>query len=140
MFVPERPQATLDSKLKPQTFEAAVEHNINTMHFANWLDAIDAGKPNMVNNDPELGAAAVMVANLAVRSYREGKVFHVDRSGNVSDGNSSWADRWEKMSKAKAKPCHVPGWKAGDTGSVMFPPEYQKLAGPWIDGKPPEAT
>ncbi len=136
-FLPERPQVTLNSKLKRQTFEAATKHDINTMHFANWLDAIDAGKPAMVNNDPELGAAAVTLVNLAVRSYREGKVFHVDRKGNTSDGNSSWADRWEKMSKAEAKPHHVPGWKAGDTGSVMFPPAYQKLAGPWVDGKPP---
>ena len=50
-----------------------------------------------------------------------------------------WADGWEKLSKAEAKPRHVPGWHAGDTGSVMYPPEYQKLAGPWINGKPPEA-
>ena len=138
-LVPERPQVTLNSKLKRETFDTATKHDINTMHFANWLDAIDAGKPSTVNNDPELGAAAVTLVNLAVRSYREGKVFHVDRAGNISDGNSSWADRWEEMSKAKAKPNHVPGWKAGDTGSVMYPPDYQKLAGPWIDGKPPEA-
>ena len=59
--------------------------------------------------------------------------------GNVSDGDRSWADGWEKMSKAHAKPRHVPGWTAGDAGSVLQPPEYQKLAGPWIDGKPPES-
>ena len=94
------------------------------------------GAPGTVNNDPELGAAAVMFVNLAVRSYREGRVFHVDRQGNVSDGNSSWADRWEKMSKLGAKPNHVPGWQAGDAGSVMYRPDYQHLAGPWIDGKP----
>ena len=54
------------------------------------------------------------------------------------EGDSSWADRWEKMSKAQSTPNHVPGWKAGDAGSVMYPPDYQQLAGPWIDGKPPE--
>ena len=106
--------------------------------FANWLDAIESGRPETVHNDPELGAAAIMIVNLAVRSYREGKVFHVDRGGNVSDGNPSWAERWEKLSKAHAEPRHVPGWHAGDAGSVLHPPEYQKLAGPWIDGKPPE--
>ncbi len=138
-FVPERPQVTLNSKLKRETFEAKTESNIVMMHMANWLDAIEAGKPNMVNNDPELAAAALTLVNLAVRSYREGKVFHVDRDGQVSDGDSSWAARWETMSKDRAKPHHVPGWNAGDAGSVLHPPEYQKLAGPWIDGKPPEA-
>lgn len=137
-FVPERPQVTLNSQLKRETFEGSRELDIVSEHCANWLDAIAADKPAMVNNDPELGAAAVMVVNLAVRSYREGKVFQVDREGNVSDGNSGWAERWEKMSKAKARPNHVPGWHAGDTGSVLYPPEYQKLTGPWIDGKPPE--
>ncbi|MCA9094148.1 MAG: gfo/Idh/MocA family oxidoreductase, partial [Planctomycetaceae bacterium] len=107
--------------------------------LSNWLDAIDARKPAMVNNDPELAAAAVTIVNLAVRSYREGKVFHVDPEMNVGEGNGSWAERWEKMSKAGAEPLHVPGWKAGNAGSVLTPPEYQKLAGPWIDGKPPEA-
>lgn len=137
-FVPERPQVTLNSKLKREPFEASTEHNIVTTHLANWLDAIDAERPAMVNNDPDLGAAAVTLVNLAVRSYREGQVFHVDREGNVSGGNSSWAERWEKMSEAKAKPHHVPGWSAGDAGSVLYPPAYQKLAGPWVDGVPPE--
>ncbi len=137
-FVPERPQVTLDSTLKEESFEAKTELDTNSMHFANWIDAIESGDPESVNNDPELGAAAVTLVNLAVRSYREGKVFHVDRGGNVSDGNASWAQRWERMSKAKAKPHHVPGWEAGDRGSVLHPPEYQRLAGPWVDGRPPE--
>tara|TARA_R110002049_G_scaffold309268_1_gene519565 strand:- start:88190 stop:89659 length:1470 start_codon:yes stop_codon:yes gene_type:complete len=136
-FIPERPQVTLNSKLKRESFKASTEYDFVTEHCANWLDAISSGKPDLVNNDPELGAAAVMMVNLAVRSYREGKVFHIDQSGQISDGDSSWAKRWEKMSKAGAKPNHVPGWKAGDTGSVLYPPDYQELAGPWIDGKPP---
>ncbi|HUY87343.1 MAG TPA: Gfo/Idh/MocA family oxidoreductase, partial [Pirellulales bacterium] len=138
-FIPERPQVTHDSKLKRESFEVSTNLDFVSEHCGNWLDAIVAGKPETVNNDPELAAAAVMFVNLAVRSYREGKVFHVDHEGNVSDGDSSWADHWEKLSKAKAKPQHVPGWAAGDTGSVMQAPEYQKLAGPWIDGQPPES-
>ena len=31
-----------------------------------------------------LGAAAVMIVNLAVRSYREGRVFQIDRDGHVN--------------------------------------------------------
>ena len=53
-------------------------------------------------------------------------------------GDGSWATQWEQMSKAHARPNHVPGWTAGDTGSLLYPPEYQKLAGPWIDGQPPK--
>ncbi len=136
-FIPERPQVTLNSKLKKETVEVSLKQRFNEAHFANFLEAIRAGDPGMVNNDPVLGAAAVMMVNLAVRSYREGKVFHVDAGGQVSDGNSDWAAGWEKMSQAKAKPRHVPGWKAGDAGSVMVPFEYQKLAGPWVGGKPP---
>ncbi|MCA8986211.1 MAG: Gfo/Idh/MocA family oxidoreductase [Planctomycetaceae bacterium] len=139
-YIPERPQVTLDSSLSEQSYETATELDFVLEHCANWIQAIETGKPGIVNNDPELAAAAVMMVNLAVRSYREGKVFHVDRQGNVSDGNSSWADNWEKMSRAKAKPLHVPGWHAGETGSVLHPPEYQQLAGPWVDGKPPGTT
>ena len=29
------------------------------------------------------------------------------------------------------------GWNGGDTGSTLNPPEYQKLEGPWVDGKDP---
>lgn len=137
-FVPERPQVTLDSKPKRKTYEATVKHDINSMHFLNFFEAIRSGKPNSVNNDPELGAAAVMMVNLAIRSYREGKVFHVDRDGNVSDGNSSWADNWEKMSEDGAQANHVAGWRAGDKGSVMTPFDYQELAGPWTNGRSPK--
>ncbi|MAG93446.1 MAG: oxidoreductase [Planctomycetaceae bacterium] len=136
-FIPERPQVTLNSKLKKETVEVSLKQRFNEAHFANFLEAIRAGDPGMVNNDPVLGAAAVMMVNLAVRSYREGKVFHVDPGGRVSDGNSDWAAGWEAMSQANSKPRHVPGWKAGDAGSVMVPFEYQKLAGPWVGGKPP---
>lgn len=138
-FVPERSPVTLNRQAKPETFEVATKHDVEMMHFSNWLEAIQARQPALVNNDPQLGAAAVMVVNLAVRSYREGKVFQVDRSGQLHEGDSSWAEGWERMSKAKAKPRQVPGWTAGDAGSLLYPPEYQKLAGPWLNGEPPES-
>ena len=137
-FVPERPQVTLDSKPKRETYEATVKHDINSMHFLNFFDAVRNNTPNSVNNDPVLGGAAVMMVNLAIRSYREGKVFHVDREGNVSNGDTSWAEGWESMSEKGAKPKHVAGWRAGDKGSVMTPFDYQKLAGPWANGQPPK--
>jgi hypothetical protein len=29
------------------------------------------------------------------------------------------------------------GWKGGETGSLLKAPDYQVLAGPWVDGKDP---
>jgi predicted dehydrogenase len=137
-FYPERPQVTQLRDMKSERVEAATTHTFDMAHLANFLDAIRSGDPKAVNNDPVLGAASVMIVNLAVQSYREGKVFQIDRDGNVIDGNRDWAGGWERMSKAREKPRHVPGWTAGDTGSLFYPPEYQSLAGPWIDGKPPK--
>tara|TARA_R110002049_G_scaffold72490_2_gene187183 strand:- start:211782 stop:213305 length:1524 start_codon:yes stop_codon:yes gene_type:complete len=136
-FVPERPQVTGNSKLKPEHYERSCARNYNEEHFQNFIDAIQQGDPGAVNNDPDLAAAAVMMVNLAVRSYREGKVFQIDRSGKVAGGDESWAKNWEAMSKAKAKPRHVPGWRAGDTGSTFTPFPYQSLAGPWKNGTDP---
>jgi len=135
-FVPERPQVTGDSSLKREAFRTTAEQDFDTAHMANFLDAVRAGRPEMVNNDPELAAAAVAIVDLAVRSYREGKVLHIDREGHVTDGDRSWADQWEQMSDSRAKPRHVSGWKAADAGSLLTPPDYQKLAGPWTNGPP----
>ncbi len=134
-FVPERPQVTLDSKLKPETFEVE-QINMDDTHFKNFLDAIRANKPEMVNNSPEVGAAAVVTVNLAVRSYREGKAFFF-KDGKVLEADASFTRQWEKMSKERAKPRHVSGWTAGDKGSLIESPDYMNLAGPWVDGKDP---
>jgi len=135
-FIPERPQVTLNSKLKKQRINTAKVGDADVAHFKNFLDAIRANEPSMANNPPDLGAAAIVTVNLGVKSYREGKAF-MFRDGKVAEANASWARQWEKMSKDRAKPRHVAGWKAGDTGSTLQPPAYMKLAGPWIDGKDP---
>ncbi|MCA9222774.1 MAG: Gfo/Idh/MocA family oxidoreductase [Planctomycetales bacterium] len=137
-YVPERPQVTLDNTLARQSVESQPVADQDLAHFANFLEAVQNNSPAAVNNDPPLGAAAVAVVNLAVRSYREGQVFHCDADGQVQHGDASWANHWEQMSKARAKPNHVPGWHAGDRGSLLVPPSYQKLAGVWKDGQPPQ--
>jgi predicted dehydrogenase len=137
-FVAERPQVTHDSKIKGERIAAGGLENSSLTHFENFCDAAMAGKPESVNCSPELGAAAMVIVKLGSESYRQGKVFHFDReSMSVKDGDGSWAKGWEQMSQAGAAPKHVPGWKAGDTGSVRYPREYQKLAGPWINGVDP---
>ena len=53
------------------------------------------------------------------------------------DADASWAAAWEKRSKERGSPNHVMDWTGGDKGSKLIPPEYMKLAGPWVDGKDP---
>jgi predicted dehydrogenase len=137
-FVAERPQATHDSSIKSERIEVGRVANTSQAHFQNFCDAAIAGKPEMVNCSPELGAAAMVIVKLGSESYRKGKAFHFDRETmTVSDADSSWAAGWEKLSHDRGKPKHIPGWKAGDKGSILFPKEHQKLEGPWINGVDP---
>ncbi len=76
--------------------------------------------------------------NLGVDSYRNGKAYYFDKeTGEVSDADQSWAKKWEKVSHQRGKPVHVNGWNAGDEGSLLYPPDYQKLEGDWVDGQDP---
>ena len=141
-FVSERPQVTGIGKYKAGQrirIEAKPrEHDTTVTIFRNWLEAIEANDPSRCTSPPDLGAAAIVTVNLAARSYREGKVFFFDeKTRQVSDQDPGWSKRWEQMSEARAKPLHVPGWQAGDTGSLLKDPAHQKLEGPWIDGKDP---
>ena len=137
-FIPERPQVTLDSSLKQQRMEGEPSpKNLNQAHFANWIDAIEARDPQMCNCPTDLGAAAVAAVILGARSYREGRAFHFDPATGPTDADASWAQRWEKLSAARAKPVHIPGWQAGDYGSLLKDPDWMALAGPWENGQPP---
>ncbi|WP_165072480.1 Gfo/Idh/MocA family protein [Paludisphaera rhizosphaerae] len=86
----------------------------------------------------ELGYAAIATVNLGVKSHREGKAYYINKEdGSVVSADSAWAARWEERSKLRGKPTQVMGWKAGETGSLLVPPEYQKLEGAWVDGRDP---
>lgn len=140
-YLPERPQVTGDRSLKEERIEVGEGGDTTYRHFKNFIEAIEAGDQQKCNNPPDLGAAAIVTVNLGSRSYREGKVFHFDDEAmQVVEGDSSWAKRWEAMSKARALPNHIAGWKAGDYGSRLTEPEYMALGGPWKDGNPPSAS
>ena len=80
----------------------------------------------------------MVIVKLGALSYREGKVFHFDRDTmTVSDGNPSWAKQLGAAVRQGRPGASRAGWKAGDTGSVLHPEEYQKLAGPWTNGVDP---
>lgn len=140
-FKAERSQATRNSRIRDERIEVGRVENSSQAHFQNFCDAAIAGKPEAVNCSPELGAAAMVIVKLGSESYRQGKAFHFDAETlTVSEAGPSWAAGWEKMSHDRATPKHVPGWAAGDKGSVLFPRRHQRLAGPWINGVDPAAA
>jgi hypothetical protein len=53
------------------------------------------------------------------------------------EADSTWAKRLEERSKQRAKPNQIIGWKGGDAGSYLSPPDYMALAGPWVNGQDP---
>lgn len=137
-FVPERPQVTRIRNQKTERIATEVVKDTTYAHFENWIKACEAGDPQLCNNPPDLGAAAIAVVTLGARSYREGTCFFFDeKSGKVSTQDPGWAKSWEQLSASRAGVKHIPGWKAGDTGSTLEEPDYMKLAGPWVDGKDP---
>lgn len=106
-------------------------------HWENFLACVRK-REHETNNPPELGAAAITLVNMGCLSYREGRALFFDQeSRRVVNADSSWARQWEERSHQRGKPNHVAGWKAGDTGSLLTPPPYQKLAGPWVNGTDP---
>jgi hypothetical protein len=140
-FVAERSQVTHDSKIKSAHFDVEGLKNSSLTHFTNFVDSAMAGKPDQVNCSPELGAAAMVIVKLGAKSYREGKTYHFDGDTlTVKDADGSWAKRWEKMSHEQAALKHLPNWRGGDSGGKLYPRDYQKLAGPWINGVDPAAA
>jgi len=75
---------------------------------------------------------------MGVQSYRDGKALFWDKEKRQPvPADASWASRWEKRSKAHGKPNQIDGWAGGDSGSVVIPPPWQKLGGPWVAGHDP---
>ncbi|HET6572138.1 MAG TPA: Gfo/Idh/MocA family oxidoreductase [Fimbriiglobus sp.] len=90
---------------------------------------------------PELGAAAFSTVNMGVLSYRYGKALFWDKEQRKPvDADASWAQKWETRSEHRGEPSHIIGWQGGDKGSRLNPPDYQKLEGPWVNGKDPAAS
>jgi predicted dehydrogenase len=105
--------------------------------WANFLDCVRSRNRETLST-PELGAAAFTTVNMGVQSYRNGNVLYWDKERRKPvPADDSWAARWEKRSKERGKPNQIMDWQGGDSGSVVVPPEYQKLGGPWEDGKDP---
>ncbi len=101
----------LEKALEPSEFVVAESpRNETEALWENFLECVRSRKQSTFS-PPDLGAAAVATTSLAEQNCRV---------------------------KAKpGKPNQVFGWTGGDSGSVMKPPSYQRLAGPWMNGQDP---
>ena len=127
----------LERQPEPAEFVATESpRNDTEALWENFLECVRSRRPATFS-PPDLGAVAVVTAAMAVQSYRTGQALFWDRERRAVSASSGWAERWEKRSKARAKPNQVFGWSGGDAGSTLQPPDYQRLAGPWVNGKDP---
>jgi predicted dehydrogenase len=121
----------------PPKWEKGWPHNDTEALWKNFLQCVRERKRETLS-PPELGAAAFTTVAMGVKSYREGVALFWDQDKREPvKADASWAARWEQRSKKHGKPNQIIGWNAGDTGSLLEPPDYQKLAGPWLGGKDP---
>jgi predicted dehydrogenase len=112
-------------------------NNDTALLWTNFLECVRSKKRETLST-PELGAAAFTTVALGVQSYRTGKVLFWDKEQRKAvEADGSWSKRWEERSLKHGKPNQVAGWHAGETGSLLVPPPYQKLGGAWVHGKDP---
>ena len=105
--------------------------------WENFLSCVRARNRETFST-PELGAAAFTTVNMGVQSYRQGKVLFWDAERRQpTEADSSWATRLERRSHERGHPTQVIGWTGGNRGSTLEPPDYQRLAGPWVNGQDP---
>ena len=108
--------------------------------YENFLECVRARNRETMST-PELGAAAFTTVNMGVLSYRQGRVLFWDKEQRkTKEADASWARNWEQRSHQRGKPSHILGWEGGDKGSTLKAPDYQKLEGPWKDGRDPSET
>jgi predicted dehydrogenase len=122
-------------------FQAAFPDRDTTPElWANFLDCVRDGNRETLST-PELGAAAFTTVAMGVQSYRNGQALFWDKEQRKPvPADASWAQRWEARSKQHGKPNQIKDWQGGDKGSMLEPEDYQKLAGPWTNGKDPADT
>jgi len=136
-FEPELPSVTRTREPRRRHVEAFRPDDETRAHWENLLAAIAKGDQQACNNPPDLGAAAVATAVMGAQSYRDGQVYEwdSDQQKPVASG-PAYAETWEKMSRERSAPRHVPGWDPYDKDPTFSRPvlrDYQKLEGPWPD-------
>jgi predicted dehydrogenase len=125
-------------QVKGEFIPGGLKGNDTEALWLNFLECCRSRKETY--SPPELGAAAFTTVNMGVQSYRQGKALYWDNAMRKPvEADASWAEQWERRSKERGTPNQILGWRGGDRGSVVVAPEWQKLAGPWSNGKDPAA-
>jgi predicted dehydrogenase len=141
---PVKPKSPDGTEKPVHTYTNPKTGNATYALWENFLECCriaDKTKRRETLSTPELGAAAFSTVNMGVLSYRFGKAFHWDKEKRApKDADAGWAAQWEARSKKRGKPNNIIGWAGGDKGNVVTPPDYQKLEGPWVDGKDPAGS
>jgi predicted dehydrogenase len=132
------PRGTAGGLGKPvHNYASGKSGNATYALWENFLECVRDRRRETLST-PELGAAAFTTVNMGVLSYRQGKVlFWNPEERKPVEADASWASNLEARSHKRGKPHQIIGWNGGDKGSVVVPPAYQKLEGPWIDGRDP---
>jgi hypothetical protein len=105
--------------------------------WENFIECVRARNRETLST-PELGAAAFTTVAMGAQSYRQGQVLFWDRSTRRAvQADSGWSRRWEERSHQRGRPSQIIGWQGGERGSTLEPPEYQRLEGPWVNGRDP---
>jgi predicted dehydrogenase len=108
-----------------------------------WLNFLDCVRNHNREtwSTPELGAAAFTTVAMGVQSYRTGQVLYWNSDQRRPiNADSYWATQWERRSHERGQPNQVAGWAGANNGSTLEPPAYQRLAGPWVNGRDPAAS
>ena len=140
-FIPERPQVTRqrDSQRKHTSAFKPVDETY--AHWENFLEAIELRDPLHCHNPPDLGAAAVATVLLGAESYRTGRVMEWDNEqACIANSGEGYARQWEALSQGRSAPRQINGWSPANDNpqfSRQRPEDYQKLEGPWHDGRDP---
>jgi hypothetical protein len=120
-----------------RTISTTLEGDDTAALWQNFLDCVRT-RNRATLSTPELGAAAFTTVNMGVLSYRQGQVLYWDRERRQPvPADSNWASRLERRSRERGRPSQVAGWAGGDRGSVVIPPDYQRLGGPWTNDRDP---
>jgi predicted dehydrogenase len=120
-----------------RTISTTLEGDDTRALWVNFVESVRARNRNTWST-PELGAAAFTTVNMGVLSYRQGQVLFWDRQNRRPvPADATWATRMEQASRERAPVNQVAGWAGGERGSVVIPPQYQRLGGPWVNGQDP---
>src|SRR5262249_4404563 len=137
-LIPDSPQggagvpARLEEAIKGEYVDCHPPKGRDSDTAALWLNFLDCVRTRNRHtlSTPELGAAGLTTGTWGVQPYRDGLPLFWNRQPRKPvPADSTGAKRWEDRGRGHGKPNQIIGWQAGETGSLLRPPEYQKLAG-----------